>query len=136
MIIKYSEEKLKLNYRIGKYFIILGAILIIVFNLSFKYFNSFQFDTTGLGLISAGFLSLTIYYYQKKKQYLSIENGILKKNTLFPKSINLRDVIVFKRSAGDYILKTKEKRVTIDTQLIDSDSLVELISELKKFNLE
>lgn len=136
MKIKYTKERLRSNYRFGLYFIILGTILNIIFNFSIDFFNGFQFYSIGLGLIFAGFFSLGVYYYEKKKQYLNIENGILKKNTLFPKSINLRDVIVFKRFAGDYILKTKEKKVTIDTQQIDSDSLVELISELKKFNLE
>jgi hypothetical protein len=41
-----------------------------------------------------------------------------------------------KKFAGDYILKADKKELTINTQIIDPKSLVELNIELEKLNVE
>ena len=87
MKIRYSKERLNSNYKLGLYFVIVGTILAIVFTI-FSDSNKFELDSAGIGLIAAGIFSLVHYYYEKKKQYLTIKNGILTKNSLIPKKIN------------------------------------------------
>ena len=102
----------------------------------FSESNEFQLDSAGIGLIGAGFFSLIIYYYEKKKQYLTIKDGILTKNTLIPKNINLNEISRIKKFAGDYKLRTNKTEFIIDTQIIDANSLTELNAELEKLNVE
>ena len=73
---------------------------------------------------------------KKKHQYLTIENGVLRINGSFGKKINLAEIKRIKKFAGDYILKTSKKELTINTQIIDTNSLAELNAELEKLNIE
>ncbi len=135
MEIRYSKKRLNSNYKLGLYFLIAGVLMIIAFML-FSDSKEFEFDSAGIGLIGAGIFSLAIYCYEKKKQYLTIKNGILKKNTLFPKNINLNEINRIKKFAGDYKLKTNKSEFIIDTQIIDPNSLAELNTVLEKLNVE
>lgn len=135
MKINYSKERLNSNYKLGLYFVIAGTIMTIAFTI-FSESNEFQLDSAGIGLIGAGIFSLIIYYYEKKKQYLTIKDGILTKNTLIPKNINLNEINRIKRFAGDYKLRTNKAEFIIDTQIIDPNSLTELNAELEKLNVE
>jgi hypothetical protein len=67
---------------------------------------------------------------------VSIENGILTVNGPFGKKLNLNEIKQIKKFAGDYIIKTEKKELTINTQIIDPNSLVELNAELEKLNVE
>lgn len=91
---------------------------------------------TDYGYIIFAILYLILYVYQKQNKYLTIENGILKINGSFGKKINLTEIKRIKKFAGDYILKTDKKELTINTQIIDPNSLVELNTELEKLNVE
>jgi len=57
-------------------------------------------------------------------------------NGPFGKKLILTEIKRIKKFAGDYILKTDEKELTINTQIIDPNSLAELNAELKKLNVE
>lgn len=76
------------------------------------------------------------YFYQKKEKYLTIENEVLRINSPFGKKINLTEIIRIKKFAGDYILKTDNTELKINTQIIDPNSLAELNSELTKLNVD
>ena len=67
---------------------------------------------------------------------ISIKDGIIKVSSPFGKSINLNEVKRIRKFAGDYILKTDKRELTINTQLIDPISLEDLNAELKKLNVE
>jgi len=75
-------------------------------------------------------------FFQKNYKYLTIENGIINVNGPFGKKLILTEIKRIKKFAGDYILKTDEKELTINTQIIDPNSLAELNAELKKLNVE
>ena len=79
---------------------------------------------------------IVIYSFDYFNQYLTIQNGIIKENHLFGKKISLIEIKLIKKFAGDYILKTDNKELTINTQIIDANSLAELNAELKKLNVE
>ena len=79
-------------------------------------------------------LCIINYYFQKTYQYPSIENGIIKINEPFGKKLKLYEIQKIKKIAGDYILKTDHKELTINTQFIEPKSLILLNSELEKLN--
>jgi hypothetical protein len=76
------------------------------------------------------------YFYQKKYKYVTIENGIINVNGPLGKKLNLNEVKRVKKFAGDYIIKTDKKELTINTQIIEPNSLAELKTELEKLNVE
>ncbi len=135
MKIKYSKKSLRSNYILGIYFAIAGILITIAFIL-LDDSCKFELESVGIGLIAAGIFSLILHFYEKKKQYLTIENGYLIKNALFPKKIDLNEIQQIEKFAGNYILISKSTKLTIDTKIIDENSLIELNHELDKLNLE
>lgn len=91
---------------------------------------------TDYGLLVISMLYLALYFYQKQNKYLTIENGIITVNGSFGKKINLTEIRQIKKFAGDYIIKTDKKELTINTQIIDPKSLTELNAELEKLKVE
>ena len=106
---------------------LLGVVLLILndFNNWYDYF-----------WIIMALVYFGIYYYEYLNQYLTIENGTLKVKSLFGRKINLAEIKGIKRFAGDYIIKTDKKDLTINTQIIDPDSLAELNAQLEKLNVQ
>jgi hypothetical protein len=127
MIINYRKKRLN-NYLIfGILYLTLSLLLIFT-----KENRSF----TDYGFLIISILYLGTYFYEKKNQYLTIGNGLFSVNQPFGKKIKLNEIKQIKKFAGDYILKTNKTELTINTQIIDEKSLVELDSELKKLNIE
>ena len=83
----------------------------------------------------AGIFFLGQYLWDITNQYLTVENGILKRNTVFGKKINLNDITWIKKFGGDYTLKTENQQLKINTELIEEKSLAELNKILGKLNL-
>ena len=52
------------------------------------------------------------------------------------KNINLTEIKQIKKFAGDYIFKTDNQDLIINTQIIDPNSLAELNAKLEKLNVE
>jgi len=119
----------------GLFFISIGIILIIISFVTGK-FENISIDSIGVGQIAAGIFMLLYYNFELKKQYLIIGNGFIKQNSPFGKNINLAEIKRIEKFAGDYIIKTDNKKLTINTQIIDSNSLADLNTELEKLNLE
>ena len=67
---------------------------------------------------------------------MTIQNGIIKENHLFGKKIELAEINQIKKFAGDYIIKTDKSEMTINTQIIDPNSLEDLNVELEKLKVE
>ena len=84
-----------------------------------------------------GILYIGHYLYDLTNQYLTIENGTIRKNLLYGywKKINLNEINWIKNFAGDYTLKTEQRELKINTELIDEDSLSELNKILTELNL-
>lgn len=84
-----------------------------------------------------GVLYVGHYLYDLTNQYLTIEDGTIRKNGLygFGKRINLNETNWIKKFAGDYTLKTEQKELKINTELIEKNSLNELNKILAELNL-
>ena len=127
MRIHYKKKQLYINLFLGIIWLINGIVQV--------FFNEkSSWIVYGWFLFSAVYL--TIYFYQKKETYLTLENGIIKQNWPFGKKMNLSEIKQIRHFAGDYILKSGKKEMTINIQLINEESLSDLKTELKKLNAE
>ena len=90
---------------------------------------------TDYTVVVLGVMYIAIYSSNYINQYLTIENGIIRNNSLFPKKVFLSDIKIFKKFGGEYILQTDSKELRIDTNLVDIASLVELDKALADLNL-
>lgn len=126
MKISYKKKHLNIN-------LILGLVWLVWFFVGVFVNEAPNWTDYGWLLISLMYLGL--YVYQKHYTYLSIENGIININGPFGKKLNLNDIKQIKKFAGDYILKTDQKELTINTLIIDPNSLSKLDAELKKANV-
>ena len=104
------------------------GIVLVVFNEDKNWIEYFWFVFSAIYFL--------MYFYQVKEKYLTIENGIIKQNWPFGKKMNLNEIKRIRHFAGDYILKSENKELTINIQLIDQESLIDLKTELKKLNVE
>lgn len=126
MKIKYKNKRFKKHLIFGMLWTILGFL-----NLNYSGGNSW---------IDYGFLVIAIlywssYFYEKSNQYLTVDDDSIKRNSIAGKKIYLSDITWIKKFAGDYILKTDTKELTINTEVVDEKSLSELNRILSKLNL-
>ncbi|MCB4800301.1 hypothetical protein [Neotamlana laminarinivorans] len=128
MKIKFKKKRLYINLILGLVWLALGIL-----NLT----EDDKIRWTDYGYLVAGILYIGHYLYDLTNQYLTIENGTIRKNGLygFGKQINLNEINWIKKFAGDYTLKTHQRELKINTELIDKDSLTELNKILTELNL-
>ena len=126
MKIRFTKKRLKHYLIFGIVWLVFGTIAVI-----FNSDNVFNY-----GYLIIGILYFGTYLFENNKQYLTIENGIISKNQLIPKKINLNEITRIKKFAGDFILKTDSTELRINTELIEKKSLSELNSVLENLNLE
>jgi len=126
MKISYKKKHLNIN-------LILGLVWLVWFFVGVFVNEEPNWTDYGWLIISLSYLGL--YFYQKHYTYLTIENGMININGPFGKKLNMNDLKQIKKFAGDYILKTDQKELTINTQIIDPNSLAQLDAELKKTNV-
>lgn len=128
MKIKFKKSRFIKNIIIGSVFVLIGIDSLIDVNndRGSKYF-----------IFCAGIIYVACAVYEMIFQYLTIENGTIKSNALlsFRKKIKLNEVYWIKESDRNYYLKTKKTVFKINTDLIETDSLLNLHVVLKALNL-
>jgi len=127
MKIKLKKKHLNINLFFGMVWFLCG-ILGLIFRENTDWFD--------YGSLVIGIIYFIGFFYLKKYQYLTIQNGILKVHGSFGKSIKLSEIKSIKRFAGDYILKSDRKELTINTQVIEPNSLAGLNAELEKLKVK
>ena len=128
MKIGYSKRHLIVNLIFG-----LAWFIWFLFRINTKdQTNLSDFGKLGISLLYFG-----LYIYRRQIKYLSIESGIIKMNDLFgsAKKINLNEVISIEQFSKGYNLNTNNRDFKINTQIIDSNSLIVLNKELEKLNV-
>jgi high-affinity Fe2+/Pb2+ permease len=126
MKIKYKKEPLIVYLTAGFFW--------------FMFFNVILFEKEELNWIDYGWIVMSIIYlgiffYRKKYYYLTIINDNIRVNGPLGKELKLTEIKRIKKFAGDYIIKTDQKEIIINTQIIDSSSLKELDAELEKLDV-
>lgn len=134
MKIKYARERFTSYRKIGISFAFIGLFISLSFGL-IDAMEGFIINSVGLGMLGSAVFMFGINFFERIKQYLSIRGDLLIKHTLFPQKIDLKDVVELKKFAGEYILRTQNKELTIDIHIIDPSSLIDLENELARFNL-
>ena len=125
MKILYSKKRRKYDLFQGLFWILIGIL-----GVFFSEKNNILFYLyTPMGFIY-------LYLYIKVIYYLTIENNIIKQNYIFGKKIDLSEIISIEHYAGEYILRTKKKKLKITIDLIEKSSLVDLKGELKKLDAQ
>lgn len=79
---------------------------------------------------------LLYFLFEKKQYYLTIKNGVLQTGKLLKQKIKLSEIERIIENKNKIILKNKKSELTIETEIIDSESLSEVKNELKKLNIE
>lgn len=127
MKIAYTKKQLTVS-------LVLGIVWLVLALLNMEYYGGNHWTAYGNLVISLLYLSM--YGFQKKKTYLTIDNDLLKVNGLFGKKVYLKNIKQIKKFAGDYIIKTDKKELTINTQLIAPNSLESLNAKLEELDVE
>lgn len=76
--------------------------------------------------IVVGLLQAGTYFYDKKYQYLTIENNTLTKHFLVPKSIKISEIRRIIKLMYSYKVETETGTMRISKNLIEENSLKEL----------
>ena len=128
MKIRFKKKRLYINLILGLVWTGLGV---------FSLLEDESLRWTDYVNLVLGILYLAHYVYDLYNQYLTIENGSIRKNILYGvrKKINLNEIYRIEKYAGDYILRTLTKELKINIAFIEEKSLVELNGILKKLNL-
>ncbi|TXD53009.1 hypothetical protein ES044_06250 [Polaribacter sp. IC066] len=85
--------------------------------------------------ILAPIMFVSKYFYLKHTKYLTINKKVIKNNSLFGRQVNLSKIKQIEKYAGKYIIKTDKKKLTIDTHVIETKSLVQLNAALENLNV-
>ncbi|PKD20211.1 hypothetical protein APR41_14610 [Salegentibacter salinarum] len=126
MIIYYPQKRLKYKLLYGIVSVIIGSFAFII-------------DSEPIFIypwVILGFLEIGTWYYEKKYHYLHIDHNILTKNSLFPKSIDLRQVTAIRKNRNSFVLESEGKNIRIHKGLVASQSLNQLTDLLDEIQLQ
>jgi len=108
------DTQLRYNLKNQRYFIIAGGLFFLLAGIDLIASNEIRYFNIVLAL-----LYIAPYFYHKKVPFLTIQNGVLKQNWWFGKSIDAKRITAIKYFAGEYIVRSVQKEIRIDTNLID-----------------
>ena len=126
MKIKYEEKSLKFNLVYGLFMIVIG--IFAVANDSNSFFN--------YTWLIIGALQIGTYFYNKKFQYLTIENNRLTKHSIFPKVIELNEIRKVRKFVNSYKIETDKTTLRISKNIIEKESLYKLNQVFENLNLK
>ena len=126
MKLAYRKKRVYLNLVFGVLWLLMGIVQVVLRD-SVSWLDYAWF------LVAAAYIGGSFYQYYF--QYLTIDNNQIKMNWIWGKKIDLREVNTFKKFAGDYILKSEDAKLTINTQIMDKESLQKLNSVLQAHEL-
>lgn len=125
---KIGFKKRQLNFNLAFGIIWLTYFLfLLIFDEGTRWFDYFWL------LMALSYLG--IYAYQRKYHYITIKNGTININGPLGKKFNLKEIKSVKQFAGDIILETDKKSITINTQYIEPESLANLKTVLNNSKL-
>ena len=96
--------------------------------LGVSYFFTSDTAFFAYGYLLFGMLYFIRFYYEKRFGYLTItKKQIIKHDNPFnKKQINTEEVKTVGKVFGDFVLKTENNKMRINTSIIDSDSILKL----------
>ena len=88
------------------------------------------------GFIGIGIIFIVKYFYNKNRPYVILTENSIMSNGIFKKEIEIKNVKSIKYFAGDYIIKSAEKEIVIDTNLVDKESQSNLKNYFENLKLQ
>ena len=122
---KYSDKQFR--YSLG-----FGILWILIFGFYFFFRPDSYF---GYGYLAIGIVFLGSYIYKNIFQYATLKNGVLIKNDLFRKRIQLDEITDIQYVSGKYKLTTSTSKMTINTMVLDDTSIEDLKKIIQQINL-
>jgi hypothetical protein len=108
------DIQLRYNLKNQRFFIIAGGLFILLFVIELIVTKDISYFNIALALTYS-----VPYIYHRKVPFLTIQKGVLKQNWWFGKRIDSKDINEIKYFAGEYIVRSAQKEIRIDTNLID-----------------
>ena len=124
---KICYPKSRLQNQLGYGIVMIGVGFFAVYINSTSIFSYLW--------ILLGALQTITSLYQKKHQYITIENDTLIKHSLIPKTIELSKIKRVRKCLNSYKLEAEDKTIRIEKNLIENDSLYRLNHLLDNLNL-
>lgn len=116
------------------------ALGIVVLDLIFTFALFFIWDSKAsikYFCLTQSIIFSSLIFHALYHQYLTLENGYLYRNdSRYRIKINLADVKQIKKMEGELLIKAGNKDLTVNTFLIDPNSLTDLQIELEKLDVE
>ena len=109
---------------------LLGIFWLIIAWMDYEAKDKIDWSFYGKIIIGVLYILITIYEYYYK--YIEISNDLIYRNSIPKLEIVVSDLIEVKYFAGDYIFKSKNKRIEIVKKQINTNKLKEFE---KKFNV-
>ncbi len=122
---KYSRKQLRST-------LLSGILWFLIFGFYFFFRTESYF---GYGYLAIGIGFLGSYIYKKALHYATLKNGILTKNNLLPKRINLDQITDVTYFSGKYKLITQDSEMIINTMVLEKNSLEDLKQIIKQLNI-
>lgn len=122
--IKYNQKQAKFGLIIGVLFLTLGII-------SLFYGSKPAYLSFVLGIVN-----LVIFFYKRSVNYMTVKDGFIMKD--LGSKIPINEIIDTRRFARDYTFKSKTKKIVIDKNAVDKDSIKDIenfINDLRAGNL-
>jgi hypothetical protein len=126
MKIPYSKNRIYLNGALGATFTIFGALKVFEGTADFVHYVQ----------LILGILMVVSFFFERKFGYLSVKDGILTKYWFGKKSIPLSRIEKIQSLPGRIKIITPEKNLSINTSVIDKESINDLYRVLGSLELE
>lgn len=125
--IKICYPKSRLQNQWGYGFVMIAVGIFAVYINSASIFSYLW--------ILIGAIQIATSVYQKKHQYLTIEEDRLIKHSLIPSCIAFSEITRVRKNVNSYKIETEGKTIRIEKNLIEKDSLYRLDHILNNLNL-
>lgn len=126
MKIQYSKSRVFLNGALGATFAIFGAL---------KAFEGTAGSIHYVQLV-LGILMVVSFFLERNFGYLKIEDGKLTKYSFSWTTIDLNRITGIKSLPGKIRITTPEKKLNVNTSVIDKESIKELYRSLGSLELD
>ena len=133
--IQYTKKRLRSHLIMGAFYVLIGLTFISISYIVVNELIKSVIVTVGYGQILAGVFSFMAYLFERQRKYLTLKDGKLIKNTLFPKKIELTEAKFVKEIKGELRLLTRKSEFTINTHIIEPDCLEKLKKEIKSYEV-
>ena len=125
MKINFIKKRITHNLFLGGFMLLAGIVM---------WIKADRILISSLWIV-IGTLQFGFALYERKHQYITIENGLITKHSIFKKEIEIDKIEKVRRFKSSYKIETADKTVTINKNLIEAESMYRLDDFFKSLNI-